>query len=144
VIARIRSLGALDYQRRDLHQSSYHTSRKIRPCPLSLVVDHLLHLFFFLSSFFLCDLTEPLNSSLSSLCLSSDILASFDGVLSSYLFPEDSSFSPVTNFFLECSPDITLSCLIPIERRLEGVNRRNLKIINFKHELRPGVRIRNE
>jgi hypothetical protein len=28
--------------------------------------------------------------------------------------------------------------LIPIESRLEGVNRRNLKIINFEHALCPG------
>jgi hypothetical protein len=35
VIVRIRSLEALDHQRRDLHQSSYHTSRKIKPPPLS-------------------------------------------------------------------------------------------------------------
>jgi hypothetical protein len=31
--------------------------------------------------------------------------------------------------------------LIPIESRLEGVNRRNLKIINFEHTLHPGVRL---
>jgi uncharacterized membrane protein len=29
--------------------------------------------------------------------------------------------------------------LIPIESRLEGVNRRNLKIINFEHALHPGL-----
>jgi hypothetical protein len=32
--------------------------------------------------------------------------------------------------------------LILIERRLEGVNRRTLKIINFAHKLHPGVSIR--
>jgi hypothetical protein len=35
VIARSHSFGALDNQRRDLHQSSYRTSRKIRYRPLS-------------------------------------------------------------------------------------------------------------
>jgi hypothetical protein len=35
VIARIRSLGALDHQRRDLQHSSYRTSWKIGPCTLS-------------------------------------------------------------------------------------------------------------
>jgi hypothetical protein len=29
--------------------------------------------------------------------------------------------------------------LIPIESRLEGVNRQNLKFRNFKHALRPGL-----
>jgi hypothetical protein len=29
--------------------------------------------------------------------------------------------------------------LIPIESRLEGVNRRNLKIINFEHTLHSGL-----
>jgi hypothetical protein len=29
--------------------------------------------------------------------------------------------------------------LIPIECRLEGVNRRNLKFINFKHNYKPGL-----
>jgi hypothetical protein len=29
--------------------------------------------------------------------------------------------------------------LIPIESRLEGVNRRNLKFINFKHNYKPGL-----
>jgi hypothetical protein len=29
--------------------------------------------------------------------------------------------------------------LIPIESRLEGVNRQNLKIINFEHTLHPGL-----
>jgi hypothetical protein len=29
--------------------------------------------------------------------------------------------------------------LIPIESRLVGVNRRNLKIINFEHALHPGL-----
>jgi hypothetical protein len=35
--------------------------------------------------------------------------------------------------------------LIPIESRLEGVNRRNLKIINFEHTLHPrlGLEINN-
>jgi hypothetical protein len=32
-----------------------------------------------------------------------------------------------------------VSVLIPIESRLEGVNRRNLKIINFEHELHLGL-----
>jgi hypothetical protein len=31
--------------------------------------------------------------------------------------------------------------LIPIESRLEGVNRRNLKIINFEHALHPGLEL---
>jgi hypothetical protein len=31
--------------------------------------------------------------------------------------------------------------LIPIESRLEGVNRRNLKIINFEHTLYPGLEL---
>jgi hypothetical protein len=29
--------------------------------------------------------------------------------------------------------------LIPIESRLDGVNRKNLKIINVEHELHPGL-----
>jgi hypothetical protein len=29
--------------------------------------------------------------------------------------------------------------LIPIESRLEGVNRQNLKIINVKHNYKPGL-----
>jgi hypothetical protein len=29
--------------------------------------------------------------------------------------------------------------LIPIESRLEGVNRQNLKIINLKHKYKPGL-----
>jgi hypothetical protein len=32
--------------------------------------------------------------------------------------------------------------LIPIESCLEGVNRRNLKIYNFKHKLQAGVSVR--
>jgi hypothetical protein len=31
--------------------------------------------------------------------------------------------------------------LIPIESHLEGVNRRNLKIINFEHALCPGIQL---
>jgi hypothetical protein len=46
------------------------------------------NIFFFLSPF-LCDLMEPADSSLSSLCL---WLASFDGVFSSFFFPEIRAF----------------------------------------------------
>jgi hypothetical protein len=31
-----------------------------------------------------------------------------------------------------------------IKSHLEGVNRRNLKIINFEHALHPGVRVRKK
>jgi hypothetical protein len=53
---------------------------------------------------------EPVDSSLSYLCLSLDILASFDGVLASFFFPEDPGFPPLINSFLVCSSNITLSC----------------------------------
>jgi hypothetical protein len=38
------------------------------------------------------------------------VVASFKGVLSLFIFPEASSFSPVTISLLACSPGITLSC----------------------------------
>jgi hypothetical protein len=68
------------------------------------------HLLFLLVTLLFCDFMEPVDSSLSSLCLSPDILTSFDEVLSSCLFPEDLRFSMVGTSFLACSPDITLSC----------------------------------
>jgi hypothetical protein len=50
------------------------------------------------------------GKSLSNTWGVTDILAFFDGVLPSFFFPEDLGFSPVINFFLSCSPDITSSC----------------------------------
>jgi hypothetical protein len=75
----------------------------------------------------------------SSLCLWADSLEC--------VLPELADLLPVPISLLADAPDITSSSyalmkhrtLIPIESRLEGVNRANLKFTNFKHNYKSGL-----